>query len=544
MAETSKGIPLMSLNDIADITQVNKSFNKINELLEEHENKKIASEEGVHGFRFNKENEEFESKNESGEWESIGGVGGATAVLSPIKNIKISTGNGKLTVSWEDPDDNTWGGTKLLYKIGSYPQNPKDGTLVVDNKVKNEYESKGIEINALTNGTKYYLMFFPYDNKNKYSFNVENRAIGTPQSYRVMTVKIDQNNSNPETCCTYHDDAENMTPGSDEWDEFFGHYPCLLQNGKEFARLQKDDFSKLKNGSDANITTGESGDVMICFPKMAWKIKSEGKIVTISLTDNPKPSEDFCFFSHENNNKIYNKVYLGAYLSSEKGETLSSLSNKKIAKGFDFNTIIEKIKQKGENYFINTFYFLTYIQILFTLKFKNLKLASIVGGLTLNDSESFSGITNKNGMNYFNSNFTNSDRCKVFGLEDLFGNAFECIANITAKNNKLEASKDGKIFKEVTEKIGETITNEQTNIVAGFFSEIYGSNETGFLGKIFSGSTETFFCSQNGYRNNNVARALGDSRSGVFSLFIHLLSDEKHKNQGARIMYFAEEVTE
>ena len=50
---------------------------------------------------------------------------------------------------------------------------------------------------------------------------------------KVMTVVIDQSNSNPETCITYADDAVGMTSGSSEWDDFFGHYPCLFKNGVE-----------------------------------------------------------------------------------------------------------------------------------------------------------------------------------------------------------------------------------------------------------------------------------------------------------------------
>ena len=38
--------------------------------------------------------------------------------------------------------------------------------------------------------------------------------------WKVMTVKIDQNNSNPETCCTYADDATSMTAGSSAWGWF------------------------------------------------------------------------------------------------------------------------------------------------------------------------------------------------------------------------------------------------------------------------------------------------------------------------------------
>ena len=59
----------------------------------------------------------------------------------------------------------------------------------------------------------------------------------TVQRYKTMTIKIDQSNSNPETCCTYADDAVGMLPGSYEWDEWFGEYPCLLGGGLKKLNL-------------------------------------------------------------------------------------------------------------------------------------------------------------------------------------------------------------------------------------------------------------------------------------------------------------------
>lgn len=64
ISATSKGIPLLNLNDVADITQVNNSLNKIDELLgdktalEEHVNKKVSTVGGVHGLEYLEEDEE------------------------------------------------------------------------------------------------------------------------------------------------------------------------------------------------------------------------------------------------------------------------------------------------------------------------------------------------------------------------------------------------------------------------------------------------------------------------------------------------------
>lgn len=428
MAETKKGIPLMSLNDVADITQVNKGFNKIDELIENHENEKITNTNGVHGLRYNQEDEELEFLNESNEWESLAGLGSGTANISPVKNIKIIKGNGNLKISFQDPDDVTWGGTKLVYKLGSYPQNPKDGTLVVDNKVKNQYKDEGININALTNGSKYYFMFFPYDNKNKYSFDVANRVTGTPQSFRVMTLKIDQNNSNPETCCTYHDDAVGMTPGSEEWDDFFGHYPCLLKGTTEVGRLKRDDFTKFEDGTDADITTGNSGNVMICFPLRLIDISTHNNITTIKITDNLNHNDfndrmqrvPFIY-----NNKIYKKIYYGAYKASlDNSNKFMSISGVNIKHNYTTAQAREAVKKNGETYNLATFYAFSYIQLLFLFKYKTLDSAPFLNNLNHNSSLYYekTGGTEKKGMDYVEKNELKYQvHSKLFGIEDIIG---------------------------------------------------------------------------------------------------------------------------
>lgn len=86
-------------------------------------------------------------------------------------------------------------------------------------------------------------------------------------SYRTMTAVIDLTNSNPATCITYEDDAVGMDAKSDAWDEFFGHYPCLFKDGQEVGKLNRNNFAQFEDGTTADITSGNAGDVMIAFPR-------------------------------------------------------------------------------------------------------------------------------------------------------------------------------------------------------------------------------------------------------------------------------------
>ena len=56
----------------------------------------------------------------------------------------------------------TWSGTKVVRKAGSAPASISDGTVVVDNKVRNQYSSSGFVDTGLQYDTTYYYRFFPY----------------------------------------------------------------------------------------------------------------------------------------------------------------------------------------------------------------------------------------------------------------------------------------------------------------------------------------------------------------------------------------------
>lgn len=89
-----------------------------------------------------------------------------------------STVSGYMRVAWTNPTAATFAGVRIMYKAGSYPTSPTDGTLL--------YAGTGTaaEKTGLIDGTLYYIRAFSYNLSNSvYSYNNQTsgaQATGTP----------------------------------------------------------------------------------------------------------------------------------------------------------------------------------------------------------------------------------------------------------------------------------------------------------------------------------------------------------------------------
>ena len=123
--------------------------------------------------------------------------GGGTTVTppKPVNNPTIENANASVTIKWQDPENtvtsgsttSTWAGTKLVMKETGYPANPDDGTLVVDNTVRDKYKTTGYTVTGLTNGKKYYFALFPYNTDGVYNYDAGNRLLGEPEDLKIVT---------------------------------------------------------------------------------------------------------------------------------------------------------------------------------------------------------------------------------------------------------------------------------------------------------------------------------------------------------------------
>ena len=109
----------------------------------------------------------------------------------------FANGDGKLAIKWTDPDATvvadgiilaTWASTKVVCKVGAYPTNPEDGTLIVNSVTRNAYSSTALNVSGLTNNTLYYITFFPISTDGNVNTNVANRITGTPNKIKITSI--------------------------------------------------------------------------------------------------------------------------------------------------------------------------------------------------------------------------------------------------------------------------------------------------------------------------------------------------------------------
>ena len=522
--------------------------------IDTHAALSIYSEDGVHGLRYyNDELAVYDT--ETHEWVAIE-TGGGGVSPSNVTGLAVKTGNTKLTIKWSDPGDTiiegqticTWAGTKLVMKAGAYPTSVKDGTVVVDNKVLDAYKNNGYEINGLTNGTTYYFQLFPYADTGAVNNNVANRITGTPQAYRTMTVKIDQSNSNPATCCTYDDDATGMTAGSSDWDDFFGHYPCMLNNGVEGVKLNPDNFAKDVDGNNVDITSGSAGDVMIAFPRRGLKISTSGSVVTISMTDDPD-AEGFEYNAHTRGSTAKDVFYLGAYKGYESSSKLRSLSGKTITASKTIGAFRTSAQANGSGYEQSGFYQLIFRQAMYVLKYKNLDSQSTIGqgyvksthsaAIATGGSEAY-GMDSEIIRSSTPSHMTDQEHhVKLFGLEDFWGNIWEWIDGLVTNSTRNILTANSSFNDSGS---GYTDNGQGASAdIGGYMNKVQGGTKTGFIAKEVSGSASTYYTDDGTLYAGKVAKFGGswdnDAFAGAFLLNVNAASSASDAGIAARLMY-------
>ena len=108
-------------------------------------------------------------------------------------------GDGKMTVMWTDPAATitsdgvtlaTWASTTIVVKAGSYATSKEDADAAYKLKVttRNQYASSALTITGLTNGTKYYISFFPETTDGGINTNTAQRTTGTANKITISTV--------------------------------------------------------------------------------------------------------------------------------------------------------------------------------------------------------------------------------------------------------------------------------------------------------------------------------------------------------------------
>lgn len=431
-----------------------------------------------------------------------------------VTNFSLSPSDNLVKLTWTDPDDYTttdnkkvvWKYTRIVRKIGSYPINENDGTIVTESSIKNQYQTKAYIDSGLTNYTTYYYRAFSCSTDGVYNHELSQTWVHLVP-WKTMVVEIDLNNRDPRYCGEYKIDAVNMESGKTEsatsmWQEFFGYRPCLFKDGKVVGYLNPNDFTKFEDGSDADITSGDTGDVMIEFPRHGVLISKNEKMLTVQMTNNPNDPR-FRYYAHQRGSTNKDYFYLGVYDGYVKTNKLHSLSGKMPTTNTSLAQFDTYGKANGACYGCMGYYQWLFIQVMYVLQFKgNLNSQNVVGyGNCGGSTIAKTGRSNTKGMIYGGANVA-----KLFGIEDIWGNVSQYVNNYY-----------GTWTYYITTTTDDTITNVNDYdpmegyggsdyTVESYFSDCVGTTESGFTIKYNSrdGSSSTYFCDSGAFNSSGI----------------------------------------
>lgn len=419
----------------------------------------------------------------------------------PCSDFTAKTSSNTVSLMWTDPEDYIttddyrveWASTRIVRKTGSYPVDENDGTIVLTSTTKNQYQKNAFIDVGLVDNTTYYYRAFSCSTDNVYNHEQVQVSI-TIIPWKIMTVRLNLADSNPANIGSYDDDAITMTSGKDvnEWKEFFGYKPCLFKDGKVVGYLNPDDYTKFENGEDSGInnlyTAFNIGDVMIEFPRRGVKISKSGKVVTVSMTDEPN-SQNFKYYAHQRGSVNKDYFYIGAYLGSVYGSKLRSISNVEPSVNIYFDDFRTYAKNTGSGYGMMGYYQWLFIQVMYVLQYKGNLDSQTVHGIGQNAGRTGTG--NTKGMMYGTAYTGNP--LKLFGLEDPWGNISQFVDNynISAQRHVMTTTDDNISNINSYNDVGSC-----GDIVYGYSTDCMGTTEAGFTPpyNTANGSESTYFC--------------------------------------------------
>lgn len=365
--------------------------------------------------------------------------------------------------------------------------------------------------------------------------------------YKTYTVRIDLNNSNPETACEYMDNAVGMTPGYNGWKDtkiIKNIKPCVLSNGEVQYYLQKDDYTKKEDGT-SSLLDGTDGDVMVEIPKIGYRLWNDENYQYVSVTEDPN-KDGYCYYAHSlEADGDCDKIYYGAYFGYVNGDNLYSRSGVSPTNATSLTDFRTYSANKGTGYCLESFFPRTLMQCLFIVMYKNLNSQAALGqGYTGARYNSNTGVTDSNIFCYGTQDDT--IHVKFLGIEDFWGNLYGWLDGVycdsdfnilTDYRNSVFTNTDGNNFQ------FSAATGASSNY-AGYINKIMGTNTSGFVkdyNNNTNGTSSTYFA-DSGYVYGGFAGDAGGnwdngSYAGAFRLYLYRSASSSDSRLGARLMY-------
>lgn len=196
-----------------------------------------------------------------------------------VANMTASSeaGDGKMTVKWSDPSASisvdgvtlaSWASTTIVVKKDSYPTGKDDADAVYTLKstTRNQYFGTPLTITGLTNGTKYYIAFYPETTDGGINTSTTQRTTGTANRITITIVP-----SQSDTL-TYNKNSQSPT-----WDNYNTTYMTI--GGTTFGTNAGDYTASFTPKPDYRWSDGA-----ITAKDVVWSIDKATGTLTVSKT--------------------------------------------------------------------------------------------------------------------------------------------------------------------------------------------------------------------------------------------------------------------
>lgn len=366
----------------------------------------------------------------------------------------------------------------------------------------------------------------------------------------VYGVRIDTTDSNPETACEYTDNAVGMLAahgnnGAFNGGDWLTRYPfnsirpCLFKNGAVVGYLNPDNFAQFENGTDADIESGDAGDVMIEIPKFYYKIGRNGNYVEVKIANALMAGFTDYAFSYKGESK--DKFYIGAYLGyKDSNNKLRSLTGKTVTGNITIGAARTAAQANGAGYEQLSFNKLTALQVLYVVMFKNLNSQAALGqGYTSASNFRDTGATDEKGMTYgTNTAASADDTVKFLGIEDFYGNLYQWVDGYVSGNNIVLVA-DGN-FNDTGD--GYESHARHGSVSYSYIKDVEGDNILAFTPKTGGASTTTYYADYGHIGNSAYVPNFGGycgsgARAGAFQLFCYFSASYAAPSIGARLTF-------
>ena len=448
------------------------------------------------------------------------------------KKMTVKQENGKYYLRWVDPADTvvdgqvlcTWAGTMIVRKAGSFPANPYDGTIVLDNQAANSHSFAWLEDTPPADESGYFYAAFPYSANG--AFNLDNRNRFGAVVYEVI---VDKSDADPVGRVKYWGENADYEPAYMDYtakkfnygswkDAFFMPRVVMLkQDGTEAYELNPDDYSMKKDGGDSDYkNTAFAGNVMVAFPQVWLKYEQVGNRQHYYIANMQVDSSYHCYTHINKNGDMVDWIYKAAYKGANVNNVIRSLSGLTPMNTQTSATERAYCQANGDRWFTGVWADRQMINALLLLMGKSTDTQAVFGhGYTDGGQNAgslmASGKLDKYGLFYG----TNTNDCvKVFGIEHYWGNQWERIAGYindhgTQKVKLTWGTEDGSTAEGYNETGAGYIS---VGLTPGGTSGGYVSSATltayGLVSQTASGSSTTYECDGFWFNNGQTNYAL------------------------------------